>query len=100
MQAESSCCCVKAARCSSESSTSATAVSSGCVGGNGSDILNSADLKAVSGECSESLLSSGAGGLGLNTTSGSHLDMHGVDADLLAGLADVLSCEHSYTAVS
>ncbi len=83
-------------RSSSESSTSATTVSSGCVGRNGSDILNSADLEAVSGECSESGLSAGAGGLGLNTTSGSHLDVHGVDADLLEGLDDVLGSEHSY----
>lgn len=80
----------------SESSTSATAVSSGCVGRNGSDILNSADLEAVSGEGSEGGLSAGAGGLGLDTTSGSHLDVHGVDADLLEGLDDVLSSEHSY----
>ena len=92
-------CCVTALRCS-ESSTSATTVSSGCVGWNGSDILNSADLKAVSGKCSEGSLGSGAGGLGLDSTSSSHLDVHGVDADLLECLDDVTGSEHSYTNIS
>lgn len=87
---------MNALRCS-ESSTSATTVSSGSVGRNGSDILNSADLKASSGKSSQGGLSAGAGGLGLDTTSGSHLDVHGVDADLLKGLDDVLSGKHSYT---
>jgi len=80
----------------SKSSTSATASSSGRVGGNGSDILNPADLKSVSSESSDGRLGTGSGRLGVNTTLSSKLDVNGVDANELEELADVNGGEHSY----
>ena len=80
----------------SESSSSSSAGSSGGIGGDGGDVFNSSDLEAVSGEGSDGRLSSGSGSLGLNTTSGSEFDVHGVDSDALEGSADIHGSEHSY----
>jgi len=79
----------------SQSSTSATVTASGGVGGNGSHILDSADLETVTGQGSDGGLGTGAGGLGFNTAETAHLNVDSVNADRLEGLHDINSSEHS-----
>ena len=79
----------------SQSSTTATTLPSCGIGRDRSDILNSSDLESVSGESSDSRLSSGSGGLDTDTTSSSKFDVDGVDSDEGEGLADVDGGEHS-----
>ena len=79
----------------SQSSTTATTLPSCGIGRDRSDILNSSDLESVSGESSDSRLSSGSGGLDTDTTSSSKFDVDGVDSDESEGLADVDGGEHS-----
>merc|ERR1712032_14721 len=79
----------------SESATSSTTLSSGRIGGDRSDILNSANTEAVTGESSDSGLSTRSGGLGRSSTSASQFDMNSVDADILKSLAYINSSEHS-----
>lgn len=81
----------------SESSTSSTAGSSGRVSGNWSNVLDSSDFETISGKSSDGRLGSWSWGLGLNTTSGSELDVHGVDSDILESFAHVDGSKHSYS---
>ena len=84
----------------SQSSSTATTLPSGGIGRDRSDILNSSDLKSVSGKSSDGRLGSWAGGLDTNTTSSSEFDVDGVDSDNGKGFplrfADVDGGEHSY----
>lgn len=80
----------------SESSTSSTTVSSGGVGGDWGNILDSADLDAISCDGSDGRLGAWAWGLGLDTTSSSELDVDGVDSDVLEGVADIDGSKHCY----
>ena len=80
----------------SQSSSTATTLPSGGLGRDRSDILNSSDLKSVSGKSSDGRLGSWAGGLDTNTTSSSEFDVDGVDSDSDKGFADVDGGEHSY----
>jgi hypothetical protein len=67
-----------------QTTTTATTLSASAVGGGGGDVLDTADLHAGTGQGTESRLGTGAGGLGAVTTSGTDLDVEGVDAELLA----------------
>ena len=79
----------------SESSTTSTALLSGGIGRDRSDILDSANLEAISGKSSDGGLSTGSRNLLASTTSASQLDVDGVDANILEGFADIDSGEHS-----
>jgi hypothetical protein len=78
----------------SETTTTATTLSAGAVGGSGGDVLNAADSHAGTGEGTEGRLGTRAGGLGAVTTGGTDLDVEGSDADLLAAGSDVLGSQH------
>lgn len=78
----------------SETTTTATTLSAGRVGGDGGDVLNAANAHAGTGERTEGGLGTGAGGLGAGTTSGTQLDVESGDADLLASDGAVLSGKH------
>lgn len=78
----------------SETTTTATSLSAGAVGGSRSDVLDTADLHAGTGESAESGLSTGTGGLGAVTSRGADLDVQSVDAKLLAADGDILSSQH------
>lgn len=78
----------------SETTTTATTLSAGAVGGSGGDVLDAADSHAGTGEGTEGRLGTGAGGLGAVTTGGTDLDVEGSDADLLAAGSDVLGGQH------
>lgn len=60
-------------------------------------MLNSTINGAItsSGEGSDSVLSSGTGGLGSLSSAGSDLNMNSVDSELFESLADLLSGLHS-----
>ena len=79
----------------SQSSSSATTLPSGGIGRDRSDILNSSDLKSVSGKSSDGRLGSGSRGLDTDTTSSSEFDVDGVDSNDGEGFADVDGGEHS-----
>ena len=64
------------------------------VGGDGGNVLDSANAHASTGESTEGALSTGAGGLGASTASSTELDVEGVDADLTATGCDVLGGQH------
>lgn len=81
-------------RTRSETTTTATTLAAGRVGGRGSNVLDTADLHARTGQGTEGGLGTGAGGLGAVTTSGTDLDVQGGDAQLLAASGDVLSSQH------
>lgn len=78
----------------SETTTSATTLSSGRVGRDRGDVLNAANLDTRAGEGAESGLSTRTGGLGTGTTSGTDLEVEGVDANLLAAGSNVLGGKH------
>ena len=79
----------------SESSTSSTTASSGGIGWDWGDILNSTDLESVTGESSDGRLGTWTNGSGAVTTSTSQLDVHGVDTDISECLAHIDSGKHS-----
>ena len=71
-------------RTRSETTTTATTLPPGRVGGSGGDVLDAANAHAGTGKSAEGRLGTGAGGLGAVTTSGPDLDVEGRDAELLA----------------
>ena len=77
-----------------QTTTAATTLSAGRIGGSRSNILNATDLHASTGKGTESGLGTRAGGLGTVTTSGTDLDVQSVDAKLLATGGDVLGSQH------
>lgn len=77
-----------------ETTTTATTLSAGRVGGGRGDVLDAANLHAGAGEGAEGGLGAGAGGLGGVTAGGADLDVQGVDAELLAAGSDVLRGQH------
>lgn len=77
-----------------ETTTTATTLSAGRVGGGRGDVLDAANLHAGTGEGAEGGLGTGAGGLGGVTAGGADLDVQGVDAELLAAGGDVLGGQH------
>jgi hypothetical protein len=79
----------------SETSSTATGLSTGRIGGSGGNILDSADLETVSGKGSDGGLGTGTGGLGHDTTLTTELDVNGVDANSLEFTADVNGSQHS-----
>ena len=81
-------------RTSLQTTTTATTLATGRVGGGGGDVLDAADPHAGTGEGTEGRLGAGAGGLGAVTTSGTDLDVEGGDAELLAADGDVLGSKH------
>lgn len=78
----------------SQTTTTATTLSAGRVGGDGSDVLDAADAHAGTGKGTESGLGTRAGGLGAGTTGSTELDVKGGDTDLLAADGAVLSGQH------
>lgn len=80
---------------SSESSTSSSAASSGGVGGDRSDVFDSSDFHAETGQGSQSGLGSRSGGLRSSTSSSSELDVEGVDSKLFAASDDIVGSHHS-----
>ena len=79
----------------SESSTSSSTGSSGGIGWDWGDVLDSSDLETVSGKGSDGRLSTWSWGLGLDTTSSSKLDVDGVDTNILECLDDINGGKHS-----
>merc|ERR1712227_771657 len=69
--------------------TAPTALSPSLIRGNGSDVLNAADLHASTGQGPDSGLAALVRGLLTSTAPGPDLDVEGVDAQLLAPGADV-----------
>jgi len=78
----------------SETTTTATTLAAGRVGGDGGHVLNAANAHARAGKRTESALSTGAGGLCTSSTSGTELDVEGGDANLTAARSDVLGSQH------
>lgn len=79
----------------SETSSTATGLSTGGISGSGGNILDSADLETVSGKGSDGGLGAGTGGLGHDTTLTTELDVNGVDTNSLEFTADVDGSQHS-----
>merc|ERR1739838_445183 len=79
----------------SESATSSTTLSSGGIGRNRSNILNSTNTESITGKSSDGRLSSWARGLGRGSTSASQFDVNSVDADILKSFAYINSGKHS-----
>ena len=78
-----------------ESSTSSTAVLPGGVARHRGDVFDSSDLDLVRPrERPDGVLCAGAGALGLDSSAGSELDVHCVDADFLQLDGDLLGGEH------
>merc|ERR1711939_494329 len=65
------------------------------IGWGWSDVLDTANLHAGTGESAESGLSTWAWGLGAVATSSSDLDMQSGNAQLLAADSDILRSQHS-----
>jgi len=78
-----------------ETTTTATALLAGTIGGDGGDVLNAADLHAGTGQSAEGVLGTGSGGLGSVSSDGAELDVESGDAESLDLLGDVLSGQHS-----
>lgn len=78
-----------------QSSSTTTSFTSGAVGGNGSNVLNAADLHSSAGESAEGRLSSGSRGFGASTSSGSEFNMESSDSQLLETSGNILSSQHS-----
>jgi hypothetical protein len=97
-----------------ETTTTATSLAAGAVGGSGGNVLDTSNLHSGTSERTESRLGTGAGGLGsvtcgiesarlrgttgkacwTRTTGGTDLDVEGSDANLLAAGSDVLGSQH------
>jgi hypothetical protein len=75
-------------------SSSLSAAASGGVGGDGSDVLNTANLNTISGNGSKSRLGTRSRGLVSVSTSGSELDVDCSDVELLEAVDNVNSCLH------
>ena len=71
-------------RTCSETTTTATTLPPGRVGGGRGDVLNTSNAHTSTGKSAESRLSTGTGGLGAVTTSGSDLDVESGDAEFYA----------------
>merc|ERR1719180_161524 len=65
------------------------------IAGDGSAVLNAADLHAGTGKSSESRLGARAGGLGAVSTCGPELDVESSDAKSLDLLSNILCGQHS-----
>lgn len=65
-----------------QTTTTATTLSAGAVGGDGSNILNTTDSQARAGQGTESALTTRTGGLGASTASSTDLDVDSVDTKL------------------
>ena len=78
----------------SQSSTSSTTGSSGGIGWDWGNILNSTNLESISCEGSDGRLGTWTWSLGVNTTSSSEFDVDGGDADILHKFADIDGSEH------
>lgn len=59
-----------------------TSLSSGAIGGDRGNVLNTANLHSSAGESAESRLGTGSRGLGSGSSGGTELDVKGVDAEL------------------
>jgi hypothetical protein len=77
-----------------QTTTTATTLTTGRVGGSGGDVLNATDSHAGTGKSTEGGLSTGTGGLGAVTTGSTDLDVEGVDAELLAASGNILGSQH------
>lgn len=77
-----------------QTTTTATSLPPGGVGGDWSDILDPADPHAGTSESTEGALSTRAWGLGLGTSGSTELDVESGDTDLLASSGTVLSSQH------
>ena len=78
-----------------KSATTTAAFLAGAVCGDGSDILDSANLDPSTGKSAESGLGTRAGSLEVGTASGPQLDVESVDPEELATGSNVLSSKHS-----
>jgi len=77
-----------------QTATAATTLTTSGIGGDGSNILNAANLQAGTSQGAKGGLGTGTGGLGTSTTGGAKLDVDGGDAELLAADGDVLGGKH------
>ena len=75
--------------------TTSTTLLTGTISGDGSAILNPANLHASSGQGAEGALSPGPGSLGSVAAGGAELDVQRGDAQGLDLLGDVLGGQHS-----
>lgn len=76
-------------------SSSLSASASGGVSGDGGDVLDAADLDAISGDGSKGRLSAWSGGFVAVTSSGSELDVDSGDVELLESVDNVNGGLHS-----
>merc|ERR1719502_104003 len=77
-----------------QAATTATTLATAGVGGDGSAVLNAADLDASTGERTKSSLATRAGGLGALATGATDLDVQSTNAELLAASSDILGGKH------
>lgn len=77
-----------------QTTTTATTLATGRIGGDGSDILNATNPHVGTGKGAESGLGTGTRGLGAVTTSSTKLDVQGSDTELTAPDRDVLGSQH------
>lgn len=78
----------------SQTTTTATTLSAGAIGGGRSNILDTTDSHTATSQGTEGRLGTRAGGLGSVTASSTDLDVEGVDAQILAALSNVLCRKH------
>ena len=76
-----------------QTTTTATALATGAVGGDGRDVFDAANLHAGTGKGAESALATGTVGLGSVTARGADLHVHSRDSSLLAQNNRILSSQ-------
>jgi len=77
-----------------QTATTAGALAASGISGDGSDVLNSANLKTSTSQGSEGRLGARTGGLGALATSGTQLDVDGGDTELLDTGSAIVSGQH------
>mmetsp|Transcript_14978 Transcript_14978/g.46861 ORF Transcript_14978/g.46861 Transcript_14978/m.46861 type:complete len:205 (+) Transcript_14978:113-727(+) len=77
-----------------QTATTTTTLTTGRVRGSGGGVLNAANGNAGTGKGTQGGLATGTGGLGLVATDGTHANVQGVDAQLLAANHDILGSQH------
>ena len=78
----------------SQTTSTATTLAPGRVGGDGGDVLNSSNAHTSTSQSTESALGTGAGGLGASSTGSTELDVEGSDTDFAASGSNVLGSQH------
>jgi len=77
-----------------QSTSTARALSSCAISGDGGDILDTTNLETGTGKCAKGGLSTGTRGLGSVTTGGSKLNMYGSNTFILGLLCGISGGKH------